>query len=106
LRPHKKIQKHNLINPYHGYKTFKDLNFQPHRNGMGGRQAIIKFNNGHRMSVVGGGIGVYGDGVTTFEIWRSCDDNVKGYLTAEEVTEEMVELQDLSSDEPKNKYGF
>ncbi len=106
MKPHKKIQKHNLTDSYYGYKTFKDLKFYPHRNGLGGRQAILEFDNGHRISVVGGGYGLYGDGVTTFEIWRSCDGDVKGYLTAEEVTEEMVELQDLSPNEPRNEYGF
>lgn len=106
MKPHKKIQRHNLTDPYHGYKTFKDLKFYPHRNGLGGKQAIMEFDNGHHISVVGGGIGLYGDGVVTFEIWRSCDQDVQGYLTAEEVTEEMVGLQDLSPNEPRNEYGF
>lgn len=105
MRPHKKIKNHNLINPYEGYKTFKDLKFYPHRNGMGGKQAIMQFDNGHRISVVIGSY-AYSDGVNTFEIWRSCDGDVKGWLTAEEVTEEMVELQKLGPNVPRNEFGF
>jgi len=104
MRPNKKIQKHNLIDPYYGYKIFNDLEFHPHRNGLGGKQAIMNFDNGHRISVVGGGMG-YGDGVNTFEIWRSCDCDVKGHLTKEEVTEEMLELQNLVN-APRNEHGF
>jgi len=106
VKPHKKIKNHNLTDPYHGYKTFKDLKFYPHRNGMGGKQAIMQFDNKHRISIVGGGYGLFGDGVTTFEIWRSCDGDVKGWLTAEEVTEEMVELQKLGPNVPRNEFGF
>ena len=51
-------------------KTFKDLEFKPHPNGQGGVQAIMKFKNGHRISVVGGSYGLHGDGKKTFEIWR------------------------------------
>jgi hypothetical protein len=94
-----------MTNPYEGYKTFKDLEFNPHRNGLGGKQAIMNFDNGHRISVVGGGIGLYGDGITTFEIWRSCDGDVKGHLTKEEVTEEMLELQNLVN-VPRNEFGY
>lgn len=93
-----------MKNVYEGYKTFKDLEFKPHRNGLG-KQAIMGFDNGHRISVVGGGIGLYGDGVNTFEIWRSCDGDVKGYLTPEEITEEMLELQSLVNT-PKNEFGY
>lgn len=105
MKPHKRIKNHNLTDPYHGYKTFEDLKFYPHRNGMGGKQAIMNFDNGHRISVVGGGMGLYGDGITTFEIWRSCDGDVKGHLTKEEVTEEMVELQNLVN-VPRNEFGY
>ena len=81
-------------------KTFKDLEFKPHPNGQGGVQAIMKFENGHRISVVGGSYGLHGDGKKTFEIWRSCDIDVKGYLTKDEITAEMLELQSLSKDVP------
>jgi hypothetical protein len=86
--------------------TFKDLVFNQHRSGFGGVQAILEFDNGHRISVVGGREGLYGDGVNTFEIWRSCDDDVKGWLTPEEVTEEMIELQNLPNGGEHNPLGF
>lgn len=87
-------------------KTFKDLEFKAHSNGMGGIQAVMKFDNGHRISVVGGSAGLYGNGISTFEIWRSCDDDVKGHLTMDEVTQNMSELQMLGDDIPKNPLGY
>lgn len=86
--------------------TFKDLKFGPHKVAPGAVQAIMEFDNGHRISVVGGGDGLYGDGVNTFEIWRSVDGDVKGYLTPDEVTDEMIHLQKISSDIPRNEFGF
>ena len=80
-------------------KTFDDLVFKP-RKHFGGIQATMKFPNGHKISVVGGVKGLHGDGVKTFEIWRSCDIDVKGYLTKDEITAEMLELQSLSKDVP------
>jgi hypothetical protein len=87
-------------------KKFKDLEFKPHPNGFGGKQAVMEFDNGHRISVVGGGIGLYGDGVKTFEIWRSCDDDVKGHLTPEEIDQEMIELQNLPVGSERNTFGY
>lgn len=84
-------------------KTFDDLVFRP-RGFFSGIQSIIEFPNGHRMSIVGGGKGLYGDGVDTFEIWRSCDLDVKGHLTKDEVSSEMLELQAMSKDVPKIGY--
>ena len=76
--------------------TFEDLKFNPHSTITGAIHAKINFENGHRISVVGGGFGIHGDGVNTFEIWRSCDEDVQNYLTKEEVTQQMIELQELS----------
>lgn len=87
-------------------KTFKDLEFKPHRSGLGGIQAVMEFNNGHKISVVGGREGLYGDGIKTFEIWRSCDSDVKGHLTPEEVTEEMIELQNLPVGSEHDPLGY
>ena len=87
-------------------KTFDDLEFKPHPNGLGGKQAVMEFDNGHRISVVGGGIGLYGDGVRTFEIWRSCDGDVKGHLTPEEIDQEMIELQNLPVGSERNPLGY
>ena len=85
-------------------KTFEDLKFKPHPIGKGGVQSIMKFENGHRISVVGGKEGLYGDGVNTFEIWRSCDSDVKRHLTKEEVTQEMIDLQQTTL--TRDDFGF
>jgi hypothetical protein len=83
-------------------KTFEDLRFKPHRMGEG-VHAFLKFDNGQFASVVGGGRGLYGDGVETFEL--GYDDgygniDVMGWLNPDEITEEMFKLQsqDLLSD--------
>jgi len=104
MRPNKRLKKHNITEEK--YFTFEDLKFYPHRNGLGGVQAIMEFDNGHRISVVGGSFGLYGNGTDTFEIWRSYDSDVKGYLSKEEVTEEMIDLQKLNSNVPRNELGF
>lgn len=85
--------------------TFKDLEFGQHRGLPNAVQAIMVFDNGHRISVVGGD-GLYGDGVNTFEIWRSIDGDVKGHLTPDEVTDEMIHLQKVSSNTPRNEFGY
>jgi len=49
---------------------FDNLVFKPHPAVMGGVQATGNFPiNGKWYSVVGGGVGLYGDGVNTFEVW-------------------------------------
>lgn len=103
MKPQKKIKNHKLIDLY---KSFDDLIFYAHPNLRGGVQAIMKFDNNHHISVVGGHEGVYGDGDITFEIWRSCDDDVKGWLSREEVTHYMIELQKLDTTTPRSTFGF
>ena len=85
------IQKHKV-------KTFEDLVFKPHNNhwNVGAVQSVMEFPNGHSISVVGGGVGLYGDGVSTFEVWASWEDDVRGFLTKSEVTEVMLETQSKS----------
>jgi len=46
---------------------------------------LITKPNGIEISVVGGGIGPHGDGVTTFEMWDFDDEEPKGYLTIEDI---------------------
>jgi hypothetical protein len=53
----------------------KDLKFLPHPNGVGGVQCKIKTDNGYTISIVGGGLGLYGDGKTTFEVAAWEGDN-------------------------------
>lgn len=73
---------------------FENLVFKSHPNGMGGVQATGKFPiNGKWYSVVGGGIGLYGDGVTTFEVWGDDMDDPIGYLTKDEVEEWLLDMQ-------------
>jgi len=61
---------------------------------MGGVQATGNFPiNGKWYSVVGGGIGLYGDGVKTFEVWGDDMDDPIGYLTKDEVEEWLLDMQ-------------
>ena len=79
-------------------KTFEDLKFGKHRNRFieGAVQAFLEFDNGHWVSVVGGGHGFYGDGKRTFEVGFLIPDggiDVMGWLSAEEVTSTMFNIQ-------------
>ena len=86
--------------------TFKDIVFKPHGNGMGGVQGKIKLPNDITVSVVGGGLGLYGDGVDTFEVaaWLgdsgewiplSDHDDVKGYQDRHDIDMILNELSKL-----------
>lgn len=62
---------------------------------IGSKQAVITFDNGHSMSILFGKI-FYSDGVNTYEAWCSViDDAPRGYLTRQEVTDYMYEVQAL-----------
>ena len=79
-------------------KTFSDLKFGKHGNTwmVGAIQAILNFDNGHFVSVVGGGNGLYGDGVKTFEVGFPLPGDsidVEGWLSPEEVTTLMINIQ-------------
>jgi hypothetical protein len=84
--------------------TFYDLQFGPHSVVGSGVRATLNLPNNITVSVVGGN-GLYGDGVRTFEVaaWRtdsnewiklSDHDDVRGYVSKDEVTEL---IQTLSS---------
>ena len=78
-------------------KTFNDLEFRPHPNGMGGKLAQMDLGNGYKISVVGGSRGLYGDGKTTFEVAMfdrmgemivlGENDQVLGWQTIDEINE-------------------
>ena len=78
-------------------KTFDDLEFVPHPTGLGGKIAQMDLGNGYKISVVGGGRGLYGDGETTFEVAMfdrvgdmiklGENDQVLGWQTIDEVNE-------------------
>jgi hypothetical protein len=73
---------------------FENLEFKPHPNGLGGIQATGHFPiNGKWYSVVGGGVGLYGDGVNTFEVWGDDMDDPIGWLTKIEVEEWLMSMQ-------------
>lgn len=76
-------------------KTFDDLNFIPHSCGVG-IMGVIHFDNGQFASVVGGFYGSYGDGIKTFELGfdnGTGNIDVIGWLSSDEITEEMFKLQ-------------
>lgn len=73
---------------------FKDLVFKPHMLGRGAIHAKMDLPNDKWVSVVGGGVGLYGDGVNTFEVMTSDNTyDVFSYLTKEEVDNVLVALQ-------------
>ena len=86
-------------------KTFDDLVFKPHAIGRGAVQARLDLGNDIEVSVVGGP-GLYGDGVTSFEVaafYKTLGkfvpmpggDDVSGYNSKEEVTKIINYLQNL-----------
>lgn len=85
-------------------KTFDDLKFKLHPNGMGGILGQMELGNGYKISVVGGGKGLYGDGKTTFEvavfdrigemIKLDENDQVLGWQTKEQVNEIIKKFED------------
>ena len=73
---------------------FENLEFKPHHLGRGAVQATGHFPiNGKWYSVVGGGVGLYGDGVNTFEVWGDDMEDPIGYLTKDEVNDWLIEMQ-------------
>jgi hypothetical protein len=56
----------------------------------GASQWLATKPNGVSVSVVGGGIGLYGNGVTTFEMWDGDEDEPRGYLTIEQINEHLA----------------
>ncbi len=87
-------------------KTFRDLNFKPHKGG-NGWQAKMDFPNGYGVSVVNGPM-FYSDGPDSYELAVIADNeccyttpvtgDVLGHLCQVEVSEAMVKVQKL---EPK-----
>ena len=52
-----------------------------------GRQWVYPDLDHKRISVVGGARGLYGDGVTTFEMWDKREDEPQGYLSIDQINE-------------------
>ena len=78
-------------------KGFKDLVFEKHSAVPNGVQAKLSFDNGQWISVVGGGIGLYGNGTTSFEIMSSSTENteqgIRVYLSKKQVNSHIKYLQ-------------
>ena len=87
------------------YKKFEDIQFTPHP--MSGVRSVTIFENGYGASVVshpmsyGGKMGLYEmavldkNGELTYT--TSVTDDVIGYLTPEQVTEKLIQIQDLKN---------
>ena len=86
-------------------KTFDDLVFKPHPLGRGAVHAKLDLGNDIEVSVVGGP-GLYGNGVTSFEVaafyitlgkFVPFEDgqDVSGYNSKEEVTKIINKLENL-----------
>jgi hypothetical protein len=83
--------------------TFDDLQFND-RDGFG-KQATVSFPNGYGASVIGGERGLYGDGVTSFELAVLHHDalcystpitnDVLGWQTREQITELLQRIEAL-----------
>lgn len=75
-------------------KTFKDLEFKSHPNGMG-LQAKMNFPDGSEISVICGASHYY-CGNDTFEMMSNRTNarhGVKGWLTPEQITRHMIYIQ-------------
>jgi len=88
---------------------FEDLEFQPHQIP-GAVQAVLMFENGYGVSVVGGHPGLYGNGVDTFEVavihghdgkgWEICystdiTNDVMAWRSKDELVEAMLRVSSL-----------
>lgn len=66
--------------------TFDNIKFERHSTIPGAIMGRLVLPNGTSLSVVGGvGVGLYGDGVHTFEVFASTHDDVIGYQTREDI---------------------
>lgn len=89
----------------------QDFEMMSHPLIPGAVQYKVHDTDGNRLySVVGGGIGLYGDGVTTFEMYSDAiGDVVLSYATAEEINEYLSEgpkedLGSIADNEEESKY--
>lgn len=79
-----------------GVKIFDDLNFESHGVIPNAVASSMSFDDNvgeEWISIVGGGAGLYGNGVDTFEVWSHILPDPLPHLNRKEVTEEMLKLQ-------------
>jgi len=86
------------------FKTFEDINFMPHYGGVAGK---IMFKNGYGASVIrhehscGGKKGLYelavldNEGNLTYD--TPVTNDVLGFLSPKEVTDYLIQIQDLKN---------
>ena len=87
-------------------KIFSDLKFGKHGVVPGAVEASLEFDNGEFVSVVGGGEGLYGDGKTSFEVGFNSESGqfeVVGWLSTEQVTELMLDIQSKNINQNKDE---
>lgn len=88
-----------------GMKKFEELEFKPHPRG--GVHCIMEFPSGHAISILGGvpslidkGFSSLGDGVNTFEVWKSYIERPIGYQTREQVIQHIDEASRICECNP------
>lgn len=94
----------NDFNCVGGFR-FEHIVFNSHPIVDGGVQAIVEFHNGEYCSIIGGGDGLYGDGVNSFEIQSSITiktrAGVRGWLTKTQVMRHLKYLQKKEKENAK-----
>ena len=82
---------------FNGRFKWNDIRFETHSVVPNSVQAVVDFPNGEYCSIVGGGKGLYGDGVDTFEICSSVTERtsrcVRGWLDKKQVMAHLKYLQ-------------
>ena len=63
----------------------KDFTVKNHQIVQNAKQWLLKKDNEIIISIVGGGYGLYGNGIDTFEMWDYREDQPRGYLTKDEI---------------------
>ena len=86
-------------------KTFKDLEFKPHRWEPNSLQAVLNFDNDYGVSVLFGDYFYSNTSLNTYEVGilfeghlcytTPLTDDVIGYCTESEITEIMRKIQEL-----------
>ena len=85
------------------YYTFDDLVWKEHF--MDGKRSRFKFDNKYEMSVLFGDKYFYSNGIDTYEVAFFTPDGTlddpKGYLTKDQITDEMIRIQKIKKTERK-----
>lgn len=63
----------------------EDFTVKNHQTVQNAKQWLLKKDNEIIISIVGGGYGLYGNGIDTFEMWDYREDRPRCYLTKDEI---------------------